>query len=553
MLLSSLLLLSLSVLAVASPQSPHRNTPSRPSTRQSSKIKCSRVQTRREIRDLSRPERERLFNAIKKLNSGSRPTLYDRFTKYHLDGQNIFHGGPMFLPWHRMMLKRFEMELQQIDPAVVLAYWDWSKDANRPEKSAVLSGNYVGGNTNGNCLQEGAFAGWHVQYPQPHCLMRRYANGDKGTGAFTGATVLDALIDQSSRYDQFRQQMETVPHGHPHIGIGGDMSEMHSPNDPIFYLHHGFIDKMWADWQMEHPARKTDYYGTNRNGASAKMSDSLPYLGARIRDAMTTQELCYRYIEPGKGSTNARLRRRQNDDGGEDDQGEDDQGQDDQGQDDQGQDDQGEDNGDDGSGDDNGGDEENDDDQVPYHHRTHGEPDYDMDAPTHLGDLAQTKHDYDLPKFDKKSALCASEVLDEEIVMPEPVPQCWIKMNGYCEKTLRHIEASYKCIVRKVNKEVRKRLGCKKPNGEEANHDDKPPSYNQGQKDDHVDKQYTPPSPTQPSPPAPGRSDGKAPDKASKEPGNPYDGASDGAQGAGGGGSQPVVYLPKSSGKGYDK
>lgn len=27
-----------------------------------------------------------------------------------------------------------------------------------------------------------------------------------------------------------------------------------APSDPIFYLHHGFIDVIWAQWQLRHPA-----------------------------------------------------------------------------------------------------------------------------------------------------------------------------------------------------------------------------------------------------------------------------------------------------------
>ena len=26
-----------------------------------------------------------------------------------------------------------------------------------------------------------------------------------------------------------------------------------SPNDPCFFLHHCFVDKIWAEWQAAHP------------------------------------------------------------------------------------------------------------------------------------------------------------------------------------------------------------------------------------------------------------------------------------------------------------
>jgi Common central domain of tyrosinase len=26
-----------------------------------------------------------------------------------------------------------------------------------------------------------------------------------------------------------------------------------SPNDPLFYLHHAFVDLIWTEWQVENP------------------------------------------------------------------------------------------------------------------------------------------------------------------------------------------------------------------------------------------------------------------------------------------------------------
>ena len=34
-----------------------------------------------------------------------------------------------------------------------------------------------------------------------------------------------------------------------HNAVGGDMAGAASPTDPLFWLHHAFIDKTWADWQ----------------------------------------------------------------------------------------------------------------------------------------------------------------------------------------------------------------------------------------------------------------------------------------------------------------
>jgi hypothetical protein len=57
-------------------------------------------------------------------------------------------------------------------------------------------------------------------------------------------------------------------HNAVHNWVGGSMIPITSPNDPVFWLHHCFMDKLWADWQTSHPNEKrylpTD--GTARTG-----------------------------------------------------------------------------------------------------------------------------------------------------------------------------------------------------------------------------------------------------------------------------------------------
>ncbi|MBL9174490.1 MAG: tyrosinase family protein [Verrucomicrobiales bacterium] len=41
-------------------------------------------------------------------------------------------------------------------------------------------------------------------------------------------------------------------HGRVHLWIGGNMSSSSSPNDPLFWLHHANLDRIWAEWQDRH-------------------------------------------------------------------------------------------------------------------------------------------------------------------------------------------------------------------------------------------------------------------------------------------------------------
>ncbi|KAF2969671.1 hypothetical protein GQX73_g3872 [Xylaria multiplex] len=54
--------------------------------------------------------------------------------------------------------------------------------------------------------------------------------------------------------------IEASPHSAGHGGVNGVMVNVKlSPGDPIFYLHHGYIDKLWWDWEaLKLPARLTE-------------------------------------------------------------------------------------------------------------------------------------------------------------------------------------------------------------------------------------------------------------------------------------------------------
>jgi tyrosinase len=41
-------------------------------------------------------------------------------------------------------------------------------------------------------------------------------------------------------------------HNRVHVWIGGDMGPASSPNDPVFYLNHCKVDRIWAGWQHTH-------------------------------------------------------------------------------------------------------------------------------------------------------------------------------------------------------------------------------------------------------------------------------------------------------------
>jgi Common central domain of tyrosinase len=62
-----------------------------------------------------------------------------------------------------------------------------------------------------------------------------------------------AANQRRSSYDSFWPELESVIHDRPHVWVGGVMVSRASPGDPAFFLHHCWIDLLWARWQRDHP------------------------------------------------------------------------------------------------------------------------------------------------------------------------------------------------------------------------------------------------------------------------------------------------------------
>ena len=78
--------------------------------------------------------------------------------------------------------------------------------------------------------------------PNLHCLSRQF-----DSSALPSVESV-ALLSISTDYNVFKNDIEGSIHAAVHNWIGGDMLNMFSPYDPIFYLHHSNMDRIWAEW-----------------------------------------------------------------------------------------------------------------------------------------------------------------------------------------------------------------------------------------------------------------------------------------------------------------
>lgn len=200
---------------------------------------------------------------------------YDDFVQEHvtsMTGGNAWaHRRPAFLPWHREYLRRFELALQAINPSVTLPYWDWTVD-NAPT-SQIWNADFMGGDGAGPnaIVATGPFAhaggNWTLTIG-PSAELRREFGLDVPalpTPQQTADCLLQTPYDTAPWNDSgslatFRNRLEGwfgvgSIHNRVHRWVGGSMQPASSPNDPVFWLHHCNIDRLWAQWQRDNPGQ----------------------------------------------------------------------------------------------------------------------------------------------------------------------------------------------------------------------------------------------------------------------------------------------------------
>ena len=130
-------------------------------------------------------------------------------------------GTQRFLPWHRQYLLQFENLLRSPQPLVRIPYWNFANDALRPD--------WV----------------W-----QPPGVTRRVpgANG----GSLPMQLAVDS-IDAQLTYSGFTFALEHNAHNDVHNWCNGTISSLPTaPEDPMFWLLHANVDRLWNLWQVAH-------------------------------------------------------------------------------------------------------------------------------------------------------------------------------------------------------------------------------------------------------------------------------------------------------------
>lgn len=208
------------------------------------------VRMRKNANELTPSERDRFISAMAQLNNRGTGRFAD-FRNMHVDGpaNRQAHGGPGFLPWHRAYLLDLERELQAIDPSVALPYWRFDRPApNLFSRDFIGIADEIGmvEFSSSNPLQFWATDG--VQG-----ISRRLREGEDPAQRASASVLGEAnTLALGPDFPDFRT-MQNNPHGMAHVSyFGGSISTIPTAaRDPLFFLLHCNVDRLWAKWQQQ--------------------------------------------------------------------------------------------------------------------------------------------------------------------------------------------------------------------------------------------------------------------------------------------------------------
>lgn len=222
---------------------------------------------RRNATSVSAAERNEYRDALLAIAATQHPlapgtgTYWQQQQEVHLSSKfpdtafrSYAHGLPAFAPWHREMMNRYEAMLQETSPKVKLLYWDWSASGS----AAAIAGfpNFIGTGSG------------TVGLPLFPSLNPQAGSVSRAITSATGPADAPLFAAGVTSYNLFQPLLEgNGRHNSMHGVIGPTMADpATSPKDPFFFFLHTNVDRLWAQWQRQNLAPRTDAataYGTS--------------------------------------------------------------------------------------------------------------------------------------------------------------------------------------------------------------------------------------------------------------------------------------------------
>jgi tyrosinase len=203
-------------------------------------------------------------------------TGWDGQAQLHVD--HCPHRNWFFLPWHRAYLFFFEEICRRASGVekFTLPYWDWGKDRKVPAPFLDSGSPLYDPERDAN------IAKWEAN------AKRVGREVEDRVAVQTDFEALGGVKAKNLRDESGAGLIEREPHDYIHKAVGGvtkqntpgHLFSMKAALDPLFWLHHAHVDRLWARWTQDpKPAgkkwpsedywrnQKLEFYDTQGNPA----------------------------------------------------------------------------------------------------------------------------------------------------------------------------------------------------------------------------------------------------------------------------------------------
>ncbi len=216
---------------------------------------------------------------------------------------NQVHFCWWFLSWHRAFISVTERKLREIsgDASIAFPYWNWSSDRRIPSSFSKIGSSLSRAErgTPPRDVQDG-----EVDYFPADPARKKLGVAALEAKTFEAKKASDIPFsfggiqrpNPSSTYGNSR--LEGVPHGPIHNYVGGDMADFATAGrDPIFFAHHGNLDRLWEIWRKDAAKKETE-----PSSSKAFKEHNFPFewldgtvIMVSVTDTLDTTKLGYRY------------------------------------------------------------------------------------------------------------------------------------------------------------------------------------------------------------------------------------------------------------------
>ncbi|XP_070567031.1 tyrosinase-like [Ptychodera flava] len=199
------------------------------------------------------------------------------------------HAGPAFLTWHRAYMLFWERALQKIsgDEDFLISYWDW---AGEPD-CTVCNDNYVGeSDKNGHTLT-GSFSNWRLLCHDFEELTKEGElcsnDRDASTLPFVerspggGCQCFSDSENGTGLFIDGFSQLHNLVHDYMNGTIG---SVPTASSDPLFFLHHSNVDRIFDKWLRRHRVSRDEFPGKSTPTGHSRYSYMVPFFPVYTND-----------------------------------------------------------------------------------------------------------------------------------------------------------------------------------------------------------------------------------------------------------------------------